>query len=212
MSHATSKRPRRKAKQARAHETVDAILEAAARVLAQDGYSAATTNRIAGAAGVSVGTIYEYFARKEEIFEALIERELSAIVGAIRDAGFRPESAVDEKLVAVTASAMAAMRYGPELFRSLDQVPGAPFRRRLADARRSVIGFVRQILEDGRSDVIVPDLDLAAFVVVSAVEGIGGNASSQDFGPRLVAEIRSLLRAYLIGEVEGRSPAVRPRG
>jgi len=212
MSHTTSKRPRRKAKQARAHETVDAILEAAARVLVQDGYSAATTNRIARAAGVSVGTIYEYFARKEEIFEALIERELSTIVGAVRDVGFPSEAAVDEKLVAVTASAMAAMRYGPELFRALDQVPGASFRRRLADARRAVIGFVRQILEDGRSEVIVPDLDLAAFVVVSAVEGIGGNASSQDFGARLVAEIRSLLRAYLIGEVEGRSRAVRPRG
>jgi AcrR family transcriptional regulator len=212
MCPASPKRPRRKAKQARAHETVDAILEAAARVLARDGYSAATTNRIARAAGVSVGTIYEYFARKEEIFEALIERELSAIVGAIRAAGFRPEAAVDEKLVAVTASAMAAMRYGPELFRSLDQVPGATFRRRLADARRAVIGFVRQILEDSRSDLIVPDLDLAAFVVVSAVEGIGGNASSEDFDARLIAEIRSLLRAYLMGEVEGRTPAARQRG
>jgi AcrR family transcriptional regulator len=62
MPEKPSKRPRRKAKQERARKTVEALLEAAARVLRQRGYSAATTNRIADAAGVSVGTLYEYFA------------------------------------------------------------------------------------------------------------------------------------------------------
>ena len=54
-----AKRPRRRAKLERARRTVEDILEAATRVLQQRGYAAATTNRIAEAAGVSVGTLDE---------------------------------------------------------------------------------------------------------------------------------------------------------
>ncbi|MEM7018835.1 MAG: TetR/AcrR family transcriptional regulator [Pseudomonadota bacterium] len=60
--------------QSRAHATVDAILEAAARVLIDDGYSAANTNHIAERAGVSIGSLYEYFPGKEAIFTELRRR------------------------------------------------------------------------------------------------------------------------------------------
>jgi AcrR family transcriptional regulator len=199
MTTAGPKRPRRKAKQSRAHETVDAILEAAAQVLAKHGYAAATTNRIARVAGVSIGTVYEYFARKEDVFETLIQREMDALVAAIRGQELDPEAPIDQQLRDVTASAMASMRHGPELFRSLDQVPGATFRRTLAGARQLVIAFVRQLLEEHRRELHVDDLDLAAFVVVSAIEGIGANSSREVFDERLAQEIQTLLRAYLTG-------------
>ncbi len=54
--------PRRKAKQERARETIEIVIEAAARVLLREGYARASTNRIAETAGVSVGTIYQYFS------------------------------------------------------------------------------------------------------------------------------------------------------
>ena len=69
---------RRRPSQARSRVTVEAILDAAARVLEERGYAAGTTNRIAERAGVSIGSLYEYFPNKDAIVVALAERELDA--------------------------------------------------------------------------------------------------------------------------------------
>jgi AcrR family transcriptional regulator len=58
-------------------ETVAAILEAAALILEREGYSAATTNAIAERAGVSIGSLYQYFTSREDIFRALLKRHES---------------------------------------------------------------------------------------------------------------------------------------
>tara|TARA_B100000315_G_scaffold260516_1_gene322528 strand:+ start:2434 stop:3123 length:690 start_codon:yes stop_codon:yes gene_type:complete len=62
-------------RQARSKATVEAILEAATRILVSSGYSAATTNAIAQQAGVSIGSLYEYFPGKEAIFSEVRRRE-----------------------------------------------------------------------------------------------------------------------------------------
>lgn len=65
--------PRRLPQQERALLTVDCILTAARIILEQKGYDAATTNNVAELAGVSIGSLYQYFAGKEAIFAALVE-------------------------------------------------------------------------------------------------------------------------------------------
>jgi AcrR family transcriptional regulator len=209
MTHANPSR--RQAKQERSRATVDAILEAAARVLAARGYSAATTTRLAETAGVSIGTLYEYFANREEVFDALIRRELDALVVVLRDQDLDPRLSLIDKLVQLIAAAMASMRHGPELFRSLEQVPDAVFRRHLSEARTQVIQFIERLLEDHQSELRVSDLGLAAFVTVSAVEGIAANASNDRFDERLAREIEALLRSYLIG-IDGIERAPGSRG
>lgn len=199
MPTRTAKRPRRKAKQERSRETVRALLEAAARVLEQHGYAKATTNRIAAAAGASVGTLYEYFASKEEVYDALIERQIGALLAAIRSEDLDPGSPLGQSLGRILALAMAAMPRGPEFVRSLEQVPGTVFRRRLARARESVVAFVRQLLEGHRDELRVTDLNLAALVVVGAAEGIASNASRDIFDDRLAREVADLLLLYLTG-------------
>ena len=84
MSRMAEKRPRRRAKQKRSLETVEVVLEAAAQVLLREGYARATTNRIAERAGVSVGTIYQYFGGKDEVFDALIQRYFADVLAKIR--------------------------------------------------------------------------------------------------------------------------------
>ena len=64
-------------KQRRASTTVDAILEAAARILVETGYATVSTNRIAERAGVGIGSLYEYFPGKEAIFAELRRREMA---------------------------------------------------------------------------------------------------------------------------------------
>jgi AcrR family transcriptional regulator len=200
MSTPSAKRPRRKAKQERSRQMVQALLQAAARVLEERGYAAATTNRIAETAGASVGTLYEYFPNKEAIYEALIEQEIAAIAAAVRIADLDLDTPLHDSVERIVKLAMAAMRHGPDFLRSLQQVPGAVFQRHLASARQSIIELVRQLLEARRHELQVTDLELAAFIAVSAAEGIGANVSADRFDDRLADEVTTLLTLYLTGE------------
>lgn len=70
---------RRQPAQARAQQKVELILEATLRILDRKGPDALTTNHIASVAGVSIGTLYQYFADRQAIVDALVQRELEAI-------------------------------------------------------------------------------------------------------------------------------------
>jgi AcrR family transcriptional regulator len=78
--------------QARATETVAAILEGAAQVLEADGLAGFTTNAVAERAGVSIGTLYQYFADKNALLRAIAEREMDATLAAVAKA-LRKETA-----------------------------------------------------------------------------------------------------------------------
>ncbi|MEZ4375880.1 MAG: TetR/AcrR family transcriptional regulator [Polyangiaceae bacterium] len=71
-------KPRKSPVQSRSRETVECIVQAAAQVFEADGYEA-TTDRIAERAGVSIGTLYQYFPNKNALLVALAERHLAAI-------------------------------------------------------------------------------------------------------------------------------------
>src|SRR5258708_5826245 len=76
--------PRKKATQTRAHATVDAILRATAHILVRDGYDGASTNKIALKAGVSIGSLYQYFPGKEALVAALLDQHMEQMAGVIR--------------------------------------------------------------------------------------------------------------------------------
>src|SRR5487761_943127 len=71
--------PRKLASQERSRATVDALLEATTRVLIKEGYDRASTNRIAEVAGVSIGSLYQYFPSKEALVAAVIDRHTQEI-------------------------------------------------------------------------------------------------------------------------------------
>ncbi len=73
----------RKPTQERAHATVDAIIEAAGQLLVGKGRAAVTTNAVAERAGVSIGSLYQYFPHKEAIFQALQERHRDEVMPLI---------------------------------------------------------------------------------------------------------------------------------
>ncbi|ATB37161.1 TetR family transcriptional regulator [Cystobacter fuscus] len=110
--------PRKKPGQARSAATVAAVLEAAARILETEGFEGYTTNAVARRAGISIGSLYQYFPSKDAITKALMLREttqLLADVAAIHtDAGGR---AGLERLIAV---AVAYQFRRPALARLLD--------------------------------------------------------------------------------------------
>ena len=74
---------RRTPRQARAAETVASILEATAQILEAGGLAAFTTNAVAERAGVSIGTLYQYFADKNEILLALARQQMTIGLASI---------------------------------------------------------------------------------------------------------------------------------
>lgn len=78
--------PRKRPQQERSRRTVEAVVEAAAQLLEANGYDALTTNRVAERAGVSIGTLYQYFPDKAAVVGALVEDRLGREVQAMRAA------------------------------------------------------------------------------------------------------------------------------
>jgi AcrR family transcriptional regulator len=77
---------RRIPRQARASETMALVLEAAAQILEDGGLTAFTTNRVAERAGVSIGTLYQYFADKNAVLLALAQQEMKRALGDVAQA------------------------------------------------------------------------------------------------------------------------------
>jgi AcrR family transcriptional regulator len=166
--------PRKAPRQARSREMVEAILEAAARVLVKDGFERTTTNRVAEAAGVSIGSLYQYFPSKEALVAALITRHMDAMRGLIiaaldrvRALPLRPAARAMIELV------VEAHAVDPALHRVLmEQVPRTGRLGKVADFEADLHRLVVGWLETHRDELRVRDLDLAAFLAAATVEAI----------------------------------------
>lgn len=169
-------RPRKKPRQERSRETVAAILEASARVFAEFGYAAGTTNRIAERAGVSIGSLYEYFPNKDALLVALMEAHvaegqaiLAAAAAEVVDSGL-PLRKVAERLVRAMIDLHARDR---ALHRVLFEEVPLPrrVRRQLDNVEREIAAQLAEYLRYN-PEVRVPDVDLAAMILVQAIEGL----------------------------------------
>ena len=97
-------KPRKIPVQDRAKVTWNVILDAAAQVLLRHGYEKATTDRIAERAGVSIGSVYEYFPNKESIFAALMLRFNGERWAALR------ANQIEEETICLAAAVRATVR------------------------------------------------------------------------------------------------------
>jgi AcrR family transcriptional regulator len=114
--------PRRSPVQGRAQATVEAILKAAAQILARHGAEAATTNAIAERAGVSVGSLYQYFANREALLNELVRRHVDAMQAVLAAAldGLQGRS-LPQAVEQLVAAIVASHRVSPRLHQALHQ-------------------------------------------------------------------------------------------
>ncbi len=115
---------RKEPRQARSRATVDAVIEAGARILSEQGWGGFTTNKVADAAGVSIGSLYQYFPDKLSLVDAIRRRHLDDSLGAVRNALAKTQSlaAFVETLV---SNIIEAHSIHPGLHRVLlDEAPG----------------------------------------------------------------------------------------
>jgi AcrR family transcriptional regulator len=196
--------PRKRPVQDRSRATVDAILAAAAQVLVKDGYDRATTNRVAEVAGVSIGSVYQYFPSKEALVAALVERHNEAMRAAVLAELARVEALPIEAAVrAVIELIVRAHAVEPELHRVLmEQVPRTGRLARVAEFETALHAVVVRFLDRHRARLRVADLDLAAFLAAAAVEAMAHGAVIYQphrlEDPAFLDEATALVVRYLL--------------
>ena len=163
-------------KQKRSKDTIQTILAAATNVLMEHGYEKATTNRISERAGYSVGTVYQYFDDKEDIYAELIDQTLAQLVLAAANCPI--QATLKQTLKQLLAGVLQRFEQNPALIQALEAVLAGQFRDKRSAAYETLIASTTKILEAHRDEVVVEDLELAARVIVGAAEGMSnaGNA------------------------------------
>ena len=186
----TSRRtnPRKTPSQGRSRALVDAVIDATARVLVSEGEAALTTNRVAEVAGVSVGSLYQYFPNKEALVAAVIERRL-ARDGAELGAALRLADGLPlrEAVRIMAARAVAIRSRERDFYRAVLPLVGQVERdreaRRVAvEARAGLTAWLRSRREELRSDLRTgPEaderLDTAVFVATQTIEATLNSAA-----------------------------------
>lgn len=173
MSHQVAKNARRQPTQARARETVEAIIEAAAQVFERHGYTAGTTNRIAERAGVSIGSLYEYFPDKDAILIELSKRHLREGRALLAPVLLRLEEnppPLREGLAALMGAMAESHRDRPRLHHVMFSEASRP--PELQDRYSRAVEGLADVIErylDARPEVTVEDRRVAAELVAEVI-------------------------------------------
>lgn len=219
MARAIPTTPRKSATQKRSQAMVEALLDATARVLVREGYDRASTNRIAATAGVSVGSLYQYFPNKEALVAALVARHNRQMLELLRNA-LKEVASLDlaTALRAVVRAAVDAHLVDAALHRIFaEQVPRMGQLAKIDALQRETFLMIRAYLEERRDEISVPDLDSATSICVTAVEAlthefvINRPEALDGDRDRFIDEVTRLVVGYLRPGPAAKAPAPRRR-
>ena len=195
--------PRKAPRQSRSQATVTAILDATARILIERGFAAASTNAVAERAGVSVGSLYQYFPNKEALIAALHARHGEQMMAVIQRALTQAmDATLDDALSGLIGATVEAHRVDADLHRVLEQQLGSTERHMLQEEYVDVMeDRIVALLSHHRAEIAVTDLKLASYMLMNAAHGlIHVVVSQRPKGVSLKAatqEIVRMMRAYL---------------
>jgi len=188
---------------------VAAILEAATRILGSRGWARFTTNEVAAVAGISIGSLYQYFPSKLALAEAIRQRHLDAVLSALAGAdGWDESSAPEHRVAQLVDGVIAAHAVDPALHKVLlDEVPLAArssfeafedeYQRRYRAIASGGAGIAGGTAGAGKRQRAGDAL--AGRVLAAAVEGVVHAAARRgELGtPALRRELLDLVRGYL---------------
>ena len=196
--------PRKQASQHRSQDTVEVILQAATHILEKVGLTQATTNRIAEHAGVSIGSLYQYFPNKEALAGALIDREIRRkaefVLEKLETLKDQPIEVLLHQISAEFTTLFlknrrflrAIMMWIP----SLEKIPV------IMQTRKNVIAALTIELEKRQAEITHPSPRHAAWVLVHGTMGLLQMHLYEDeptlTKDELQAELTRCMRGYLM--------------
>lgn len=191
---------RKEPRQARSREMVSRIVAAGRTVLVKDGYDGFSTNRVAAAAGVSPGSLYQYFPDKAAIVDVVVDQYWEEV--AERVAASLADRLTDDgpQMIRATADALlVALEADPELLRMVVlELPQSRIRAQLTALERRVQELARAYL--ALRTPRHPRPIAAAWVIVLAVQNLAVRwvldqpAISRD---ELLDELVALIGGYV---------------
>ncbi|MFZ5495839.1 MAG: TetR/AcrR family transcriptional regulator [Verrucomicrobiota bacterium] len=201
----TARAARKTPAQHRSRETVDVILTAAARIFAEHGWAGANTNRIAEAAGVSVGSLYQYYPGKLALLAALKERWVAGLLQQLAAALDAPGDSVTRGLRRAIRTTLAY--HGENRALLLLFAEELPVRLHHHAGNRSHeaphLAMLRRFFTHHRRTLRDRDPALAALVVGEMVDAVTRSAlrdrPADVTNGRLEAELLDVCRLYLHG-------------
>ncbi len=167
------------------------------------GFERATTNEVARVAGVSIGSLYQYFPNKEALVATLLERHVSVLLALAKStfAALQSES-VPVAIRRLVDSLFELYSVEPALYRVfVEQLPAVGRLKRIVDVERELTLMIREYLEAHRCEVAPPNLDLAAFLVMRTLQalthGIIAEHPDRLTDPHLAREVSAVIVGYL---------------
>jgi AcrR family transcriptional regulator len=205
MPRAISMLPRKSASQERSKLMVETLLDATTRVLKQEGYDRASTNRIATVAGVSIGSLYQYFPNKEALVAALVDRHIREMMNLLKT--MLEESSSDDletSMRRLIRAMIDAHRVDPALHRIFDeQIPRIGHLIEIEGVEREGFVLIRNYLERHRDELGVTNLDLATTICTTTVEALTHEIALKSQDPsdqetdEFVEEVTRMITGYL---------------
>jgi len=195
--------PRKAPRQSRSQATVTAILDATAHILVEHGFAAASTNAVAERAGVSVGSLYQYFPNKDALVSALHARHGEQMMAAIQRALTKAmDATLIDALAGLIEATVEAHCVDADLHRVLEQQLGGMDMDALHDKYVDVMeDRIVMLLARHRDEVTAPNLKLASYMLLNAAHGlIHAVVLQRPKGISLkhaTQEIVSMMMAYL---------------
>lgn len=151
---------------------VERIVDATARVLEEVGYHGASTNRIATEAGVSPGSVYQYFADKDEIVAVIVKRLIDDFAEEIAPT-LRQVATLDPTIGVRTVieAVLDVLEHQDVLLRALvDRVPAADQEESLRPVRARIVDFIHHTFAAQRDQLRHDDLDRIAWTILELMQ------------------------------------------
>jgi AcrR family transcriptional regulator len=199
--------PRKTPKQGRSKTLVDAVLTAAARILSSTGFDKSNTNRIAELAGVSIGSLYQYFPNKDALVGALLDHQVDAHVKIVETKLAEIQEPSVEKIVDLLLDEiLGAVINDRKLLRVIcEQVFRVGRLSMIISGRKQLIAMILRVLQENAKKVKVKDGQLAAYVMVNATGGIidtliFDDDKDDDQRWAVINETKNMLKGYLLSD------------
>jgi AcrR family transcriptional regulator len=199
---AASLTPRKNPVQARSAATVEALHTATIQVLTQEGLSRCTTTRVAERAGMSVGSLYQYYPNRDALLAAVLEKHLDSIAGAVdRACREHRDKLISEMASALVTTFIAGKLRDPEESKALYAIAGERGGPKLvADVHTHMVAAIAAMLASA-PDAHFDDPYLTSTIAFNALVGpvralLEGHVPT-GFEARVEGQLVRLLTAYL---------------
>lgn len=176
------------------------MVEATARILERYGYDKISTNKVAESAGVSVGSLYQYFPGKDALVAAVFEYQAERVMGNFENeiratAGMPPVKRIEDLVRTSVEFYLKNSKVNRELFALSANKQVVNFTLGL---RRRAAALIAEIID---TELAVPSANEVAYIIVNSIMGVVLTSILDEETPlpheRVIQELTTMVKGYL---------------